>query len=87
MIIGAKGISLSYIIQQEDDPDLSEQDTLDVKEMFGAPHTGANFDQDKLTVHNIILRNIAEGSDAFTYVKPHIRRDNGRADIKALRER
>jgi hypothetical protein len=87
MIIGANGIALSYVIRQDDTPDLSEQDTWDMKAMLGAPHTGTKFNQDKLTVHNIILRNVAEGSDAFTYMKPHIRKDNGRADIKALRER
>jgi hypothetical protein len=42
--------------------------------------------QDRLTVHNIVLRNIADGSDAFTYVKPHLKKDNGRVDIKALRD-
>ena len=36
---------------------------------------------------NIILRNIADASDLFTYVKPYIKKDDGRTDIKALSSR
>ena len=45
---------------------------------LAAHHDGSAYD------HNIIIRNIADGSDAYTYVKPHIKRDDGRRDIKAL---
>ena len=38
-------------------------------------------------MHNIILCNIADASDAFIYVKPYIKKDDGRSDIKALRSR
>jgi hypothetical protein len=55
--------------------------------MLAAPHEGNAYSQDRLTVHNIILRNIADGSDAFTYVKPFLKKDDGRLDIKALRGR
>ena len=34
-----------------------------------------------------MIRNIADASDAFTYVKPYIKKDDGRTDIKALRSR
>ena len=37
--------------------------------------------------HNIILRNIADTSDAFTYVNPYIKKDDGRTDTKTLRSR
>ena len=36
-------------------------------------------------VHNIILRNIADGSDDFTYVKNYLKKDDGRLYIQALR--
>ena len=61
--------------------------TWDLKATLGAPHEGPSFVQDNLTVHNIILGNISDGSDAFTYVKPHIKKDNGRLDIKLLHKR
>ena len=55
--------------------------------MLAAPHKGNVYLQDKLTVHNIILRNIADGLDAFTYVKHYLKKDDGRLDIQALRGR
>jgi hypothetical protein len=87
MIIGAKGVGLSYDLRENDAPDLTEQETWEQKAELAIPHTGNAYVQDRLTVHNIILRNIADGSDAFTYVKPYLKKDNGRVDIKALRSR
>ena len=55
--------------------------------MLAAPHKVNAYLQDKLTLHNIILHNIADGSDAFTYVKPCLKKDNGRLDIQALKGR
>ena len=49
--------------------------------------TGRLYKQDNFTVHKIILRNIDDASDAFTYVKPYIKNDDGRTDTKALRSR
>ena len=37
-------------------------------------------------VHQIILKKIAEDSDAYTYIKPHIKEKDRRMDIIALRE-
>ena len=55
--------------------------------MFAAPHKGNAYLQYKLTVNNIILRNIADGSDAFTDIKHYLKKDDGRLDIQALRGR
>ena len=49
--------------------------------------TGRLYKQYNLPVKNIILRNIADASDAFTYVKPFIKKDEGISDIKVLRSR
>jgi hypothetical protein len=87
MIIGAKGIALSYVIRENDAPNLEEQETWEERASLAVPLSGNAYAQDRLTVHNIILRNIADGSDAFTYVKPHLKKDNGRTDILSLRER
>ena len=40
-----------------------------------------------MDVHGAILRNISESSDAYTYVKKKIRRDDGRVYTTALRAR
>ena len=55
--------------------------------MPAAHHEGNAYLQENLKVHNIIIRNITDGSDAFTYVKPYLKKDDGRLDIQALRER
>ena len=49
--------------------------------------TGRDFTEDARTVHKIILNNIHDDSDAYTYVKSFTKRRNGRLDINALRER
>ena len=44
-------------------------------------HSGPEYNIDKLSGHQIILRNVAEDLDAYTYMKPSIKKENGRADI------
>ena len=87
MIVGAQGIPLSYILRENGAPDQTEHDTWEEKAVLAVPLTGRIYKQDNLTVHNIILRNITDASDAFTYVKPYIKKDDDRTDIKALRSR
>ena len=53
--------------------------------MLAVPLTGRLYKQDNLTVQNIILCNIFDTLYAFTYVKPYIKKDDGRTDIKSLR--
>ena len=74
MIVGAQGIPLSYIIRENDAPDQTERDTWEEKAVLAVPLTRRLYKQDNLTVHNIILRNIADASDTFTYVKPYIKK-------------
>ena len=40
MIIGEKGITLSYVIREDDDPNLADQETCEYKAMLAAPHQG-----------------------------------------------
>ena len=65
-------------------PNLTTQPTWKVKKYLGAPHVGKYYVQEKLTVQNIVLSNIADGSNAFMYVKAHIRNDNGRVYVKDI---
>jgi hypothetical protein len=85
MIIGAKGIALSYVIQENNAPNLEEQETWEERVSLAVPLSGNAYAQDRLTVHNIILRNIADGSDAFTYVKPHLKKEKP-SDARAIRQ-
>ena len=87
MIIGAKVITLDYVIRKNDTPDLSDHANWEERARLAAPHAGNTYRLDTLAVHGVILRNISESSDAYTYVKTNIRIDDGRVDIKALRAR
>ena len=85
MIVGAQGIPLSYVIRENDAPDQKERDTKEEKAVLAVPLTGRLYNQDNHIVNNIILRNITDKSDAFTYVKPYIKNNNGITDIKLFR--
>ena len=84
MAIGAKGIALSYVIWKEETPDPTVLQQWESMETLAGHHGGSAYNQDKLMVYNIIIRNIANGSDVYIYVNPHIKRDDERRDIKAL---
>ena len=73
MIVGAQGIILSYVIRENDTPDNTEGDTCEEKVVFAVSLNGRLYKQDNLTVHNIILRYIADASGSFTYMKPYIK--------------
>ena len=86
-IIGVRGVPLSYLIREDEtpnfDPDVDYEDALDQAMTL----EGAEYTQDARTVHKLITKNIAEDSDAYTYIKTLTRFRNGRRDILALRER
>ena len=81
MIVGEQGIPLSYVMRENDAPDQTERDNWEEKSVLAVPLSGRLYKQYNLMVHNIILRNISDESDAFTYVKSYIKKDDGRADI------
>ena len=87
MIIGAKGIALDYVIRQNDMPDLSDQANWEERARLAAPHAGNTYILDALDVYVGTLCNITVSSDAYTYVKTNIRRDDGRVNITAFRAR
>ena len=86
-IIGAKGVPLSYVIRHDDDPDNDPTLSWDEKFEYSVLLEGPEYTIDKRTVHQIIIRNVAEDSDAYTYIKPKVNREDGRVDIKALENR
>ena len=86
-IIGAQGVPLSYVIRSDtdidDDPTMSWEEKFEYSVLLAGPE----YTIDKRTVHQIIIRNVAEDSDAYTYLKPKVNREDGRVDIKALEGR
>ena len=86
-IIDSKGVPLSYVIRMENLPPSSIGTYWERKAILIFLHTGIEFDYNKKTVHNIIIRNIAEDSDAYIYPKSTINREDCRNNINVLRDR
>lgn len=86
-IIGVRGIPLNYVIRPDAAPAFDATMPYEEAVLQAVTLTGVEFTQDARTVHKIILKNVHEDSDAYTYVKPLVRHRNGRRDMLALRER
>ena len=86
-IVGCKGVPLDYMIRENDEPNydpsiLHEDNVIDAVTM-----TGESYKNDARLVHQIILRNVSEESNAYTCIKPLLRYRDGRRDFLALKER
>ena len=86
-IVGVKGVPLTYVVREADQPNYDPTLSYDEAVINAVTLTGQEYQQDARTVHKIIMKNVHEDSDAYTYIKLLIRQRNGRMDIKALRER
>ena len=87
MIIGAKGVPILYVIRENDTPVFDPTLPYEVAVSQAVELNGEEYDIDAKTVHKIILQNVNEDSDAYTYIKTLLRHRNGRRDIQALRDR
>ena len=87
MIIGAQGAPIVYVVR-EDENEFFDQ-AIDYDDAINQALTlgGAEFKVDARTVHQIILKNVHEDSDAYTYIKPLLRHQDGRRDHLALKDR
>ena len=87
MIVGVQGVPLNYIIRKDVVPHIDPSIPYDEAIIQGVAMDGPAFKIDARTVHQIILRNVHENSDAYVYLKPLLRRQDGSLDIQALRGR
>ena len=69
-IIGVRGVPLTYVIRDNDAPNFDAGLPYDKAAINGMTLTGEEFRQDARTVHKIILKNVHEDSDAYTYIRP-----------------
>ena len=87
MIIGVRGVPLSYVIRRIEAQNFDATIPYEEAIIQAVSLDGNEFKQDARTVHKIILQNVHEDSDAYTYIKPLLRHRDGRRDMLALRER
>ena len=86
-IIGVNGVPISYVTRNIATPTVVGFATWEEKVIGASPITGRNFKQDAKMVHNIILKNLSENSEAYTYIENSLGDQDGRVDILALRAR
>lgn len=86
LVYGAKGVPLAYVTRR-DNAVLPATATWEERAIATAPHTGLEYEADRMTVHLFYLNNISEESDAYTYVQPLLRHHDGRRDNTALYDR
>ena len=87
MIIGVKGVLLTYVIRETEDAEFDDDLDYDNAIINAVELMGEDYKIDARTVHQLILRNVHEDSDAYTYIKPLLRRPDGCLDILALCDR
>ena len=85
-IIGVNGIPLSYVIRDNDDPDIDgEHPNFVSKTIACAPLEGEFYLADRLTVFNLIL-SFTTGQPSGDWIKNTIRYHDGRRSMQALRD-
>jgi len=87
LIVGVQGVTLIYTQRVDETPSYDPNLTYEEAIIQAVDLQGPKFAIDAKTVHNIILKNIHEDSDAYTYLKPLLNQQDGRRDRLALRER
>ena len=86
-IIGSKGVTLTYVIREDSVPHYDPEIPYDEKIINAMAMTRESYKNDGRLVHQIILRNVSEKSNTYTYIKPLLRYRDGRRDFLALKDR
>ena len=76
---GSKGVPLLYVPHNNNVPNFTGT-TWEEVAVNAAPHAGLDYEADCKTVHLFLMNNIYEDYDAYTYIKPHTLRNDGRRD-------
>ena len=83
--LGVNGVPLSYVIRENDAPDVNGTFTDFISKTIAcAPHQGAVYEADRLSVFNFII-SFTTGHQSGTWVKATMRAANGRTSMEALR--
>ena len=86
-IIGVSGVPLNYVTRELAASTLIGFSSWEEKVIGATPITGRDFKQDSKTVHTLILKNLSENSEAYTYIETTLGDQDGRVDVLALRKR
>ena len=87
MIFGGQGVPFTYVMRENEESHFDPNISYDKAIIHAAPLTGPKFDRNARSVQQLISYNVREDSDAHTYIKPLMRKRNGKLDMNSLRER
>ena len=80
--VGTRGVPLAYVVRKDTAPDTYVDDAKHL--IYKASQQGASWDEDNKTVGNYIT-SLLMGKPAETWIKHHIKAQDGRAMMTALR--
>jgi hypothetical protein len=84
--IGANGVPLSYVIRENDAPDVDGNYTDYISKTIAcAPLSGEYYESDRLAVFNMIV-SLTTGEPSGDWIKNTLRHSDGRRSMKALRD-
>ena len=84
--IGANGVPLSYVIREDDAPDVNGNYTDFISKTIAcAPLSGEYYESDRLTVFNMIV-SLTTGEPSGDWIKNTLKHSDGRRSMKALRD-
>ena len=85
-IPGVTGVPLSYVIRELETPTPDEEyGSFNERSIACAPLSGHFFQADARKVHQLI-KSFLQAETAEQWVRPHLKAQNGRRDMKALRD-
>jgi hypothetical protein len=83
--IGSNGIPLSYVIRENDEPDINGEHSDFVSQTIScAPLTGEYYSADRMTVFNMIV-SFTTGQPSGDWIKNTLKYSDGRRSMNALR--
>ena len=84
MVVGSQGVTLNYVIWEVETSDYDEALCCKEAGIQTVRLGGAKFNINKKIVHEIILNNVHEGLNIYTYVKPSLCYKDEQKDVIAL---
>lgn len=82
-LLGVNGVPLSYVVRELEEPAPEGHDTFVQKCIACAPLQGPHFEADARRVHQLVT-SFTQGENSEQWIKMHVKKQNGRVDLKAL---
>jgi len=82
-LLSVNGVPLLYVIREKEEAEPEGHNTFVQKCIACAPLTGPHFEADARKVHQLAT-SFTQGETSKQWIKMHVKKQNGRVDLKAL---